>query len=544
MYHADRLLTMWVVSPRLGPRIGVAVVFGACLLLLAASGATACSPGPGGGRRRSPRKLTPLVFKQHVPNVLENTLAASGLAEGKVDRGHKRFRDLVPNYNSDIVFKDEEGTGADRLMTQRCKYKLNTLAISVMNQWPGVRLRVTEGWDEEGHHAPTSLHYEGRAVDVTTSDRDRSKYGMLARLAVEAGFDWVYYESRTHIHCSVKSESYGSARSGGCFHGDGQVVTRSGPKRLADLLVGEEVLAVTPEGALVFSEVLLFLDRNLGDDRLFYTLETEPGRHLSLTPAHLVYYARSANEEPRPTFAAHVKPGGFLLASVDGLGVSVSDIPSAAGCRDNASNAVSWGDSGSEGNSVLSTVSTAVTNSTVQGVTAVRYTNATGGHVARAVKNSAVASIPSRENISLHHLSKEYTGLEGRIEEGDTFLKDVTRGATFRLERVVRVRPRLAAGVYAPLTQQGTVVVNGVAASCYAAIDDHSLAHAAFAPLRLWESLKDSMVSLLQSVSIIKRQPNGQPHVTRRSTLVGVHWYANALYNAFFKLLPKSYILD
>ncbi|GFN87855.1 hedgehog protein [Plakobranchus ocellatus] len=88
------------------------------LLVLLVSLSDACAPRGGSGRRRRVRKLTPLVFKQHVPNVSENTLGASGLTEGAIKRGDPKFKDLVRNYNPDIVFRDEEGNGDDRIMSQ------------------------------------------------------------------------------------------------------------------------------------------------------------------------------------------------------------------------------------------------------------------------------------------------------------------------------------------------------------------------------------------------------------------------------------------
>uniref|UniRef100_G1RCS4 Indian hedgehog signaling molecule n=1 Tax=Nomascus leucogenys TaxID=61853 RepID=G1RCS4_NOMLE len=377
------------MSPaRLRPRLHFCLLL---LLLLVVPAAWGCGPGRVvGSRRRPPRKLVPLAYKQFSPNVPEKTLGASGRYEGKIARSSERFKELTPNYNPDIIFKDEENTGADRLMTQRCKDRLNSLAISVMNQWPGVKLRVTEGWDEDGHHSEESLHYEGRA----------------------AGFDWVYYESKAHVHCSVKSEHSAAAKTGGCFPAGAQVRLESGARvALSAVRPGDRVLAMGEDGSPTFSDVLIFLDREPHRLRAFQVIETQdPPRRLALTPAHLLFTADNHTEPAarfRATFASHVQPGQYVL----------------------------------------------------------------------------VAGVP---------------GLQPA--------------------RVAAVSTHVALGAYAPLTRHGTLVVEDVVASCFAAVADHHLAQLAFWPLRLFHSLAWGSWT------------PGE----------GVHWYPQLLYRLGCLLLEEG----
>jgi len=74
--------------------------------------------------------------------------------------------------------------------------------------------------------------------------------------------------------------------------------------------------------------------------------------------------------------------------------------------------------------------------------------------------------------ISDTHLILKSSGefvFAGELQEGDVLENE---------ERIVSVDEALEKGAYAPLTEHGTLVVNGLVASCYSSFRSHSFAHA------------------------------------------------------------------
>ena len=130
--------------------------------------------------------------------------AVSGQMGNKIRRNDPEFANLVLSDNNAIRFKDEEATAADRIMDPKLQQRLDVLAVYVRAAFPGRFLRVTEAWDENDEHGATSLHYVGRAADITVDDRDSSKIERLGRLARYAGFDWVQVAANSsYVHVSV-----------------------------------------------------------------------------------------------------------------------------------------------------------------------------------------------------------------------------------------------------------------------------------------------------------------------------------------------------
>ena len=168
----------------------------------------------------------PFRVRERVPNVEERLVVGEVPVESRMPRevGFSVLADMrfLPGSNI-IVFKNEERHAnpsvyhdEDFLVDPRLAGPLIMVARDVLDQWvdpigggPAFRLRVTDAFDTMIEHSPRSNHYRGRAVDLTLSPVPPAQqqaradyYGRLSRLSVCAGFDFVHFENRHHVHAS------------------------------------------------------------------------------------------------------------------------------------------------------------------------------------------------------------------------------------------------------------------------------------------------------------------------------------------------------
>jgi sonic hedgehog protein len=128
---------------------------------------------------------------------------------------------------------------------------------------------------------------------------------------------------------------------------------------------------------------------------------------------------------------------------------------------------------------------------------------------------------------------------------------DSSTGDAFHVEVVVAVSMSSLRGTYAPLTAAGTLVVDNVVASCYADIDSHCVAHAAFLPLRWACQVQEMFCRAATAVSWSSssrttsaniadklRGKKKRERAAERALPVGLHWYPAALISVAQWILP------
>lgn len=165
--------------------------------------------------------LPHLWLGQHISasgSYTETQTDAAGPMACRIERDSCAYYQLVGNLAPAIVFKREEEPPYDEediLMHPAMLLPLYRLSELVAEEWGGeYRLRITDAYDSLLEHdlgqpdenLKYSLHFEGRAIDLTTWPIERNNYARLCALAHCAGFDWVHNEG-SHCHAAVNAES-------------------------------------------------------------------------------------------------------------------------------------------------------------------------------------------------------------------------------------------------------------------------------------------------------------------------------------------------
>ncbi len=112
----------------------------------------------------------------------------------------------------------------------------------------------------------------------------------------------------------------------------------------------------------------------------------------------------------------------------------------------------------------------------------------------------------------------------GKIKIGDTLRIYSNKNLKFKDFQVKRISFDIKKGFIAPLTNQGTLLVNQIDTSCYAEVNNHNLADIAMTPVKVWYKLS----KLLGSSSSNKENEE-----------VKVDLYSSYLYKIASKFFPN-----
>ena len=166
----------------------------------------------------NPVRQAPKSFKR------DTTMPRSGEgdASGSITNGEfSAGRDLVYVDDERVWWEsDNDGVSDDECdHSMHAAMEIPFRRLVNLVSAAGWQLRVQEAYRATGTHADRSLHKEGRALDITvdrpvgeklTPFEKIAAYEELAKLAWQAGFDWVYYENSRgtgpHVHASVRAD--------------------------------------------------------------------------------------------------------------------------------------------------------------------------------------------------------------------------------------------------------------------------------------------------------------------------------------------------
>lgn len=148
------------------------------------------------------------------------------------------------------------------------------------------------------------------------------------------------------------------------------------------------------------------------------------------------------------------------------------------------------------------------------------------GHLIYAGSGATVASEPTT------HVQPIFAG---HLHTGSYVI--VNASGHVGRARVVRVSwsRDSAAGVYAPITERGTIVVDDVIVSCYAEFASHAAAHASMAPLRYVYHAGQLLTDWMTMTLRLQQQPRCA------GADDGVHWYAELLRTLAKTVVPQRY---